>query len=172
MIHQLLELSTLETQSHLESSHEFDLAACGRRHLSQLTGLAEAAGVTLDSNFPEKLPFFGNEPLLGSALTHLLENGIQFSPDGGKVILSMKAHKDWVILSVSDEGEGIPEFAAARAFERFYSFRSEERGKGNGLGLTFVQEVAELHQGKARIFPRGEGGTEARMELPVIPVST
>ena len=63
-------------------------------------------------------------------------------------------------------------FAAARAFERFYSFRSEDCGKGNGLGLTFVQEVADLHQGKARIFRREEGGTEARMELPIIPAST
>ncbi len=172
MIHQLLELSTLEAQSHLENSHEFDLSACGRRQLAQLNGLAESAGVNLESNLPKNLSFFGNEPLLGSALTHLLENGIQFSPKGGTVVLSAKVHEDRLLICIRDEGGGIPDFAAARAFERFYSFRSEDRGKGNGLGLTFVQEVAELHQGKARIFRREEGGTEARMELPIIPAST
>ena len=172
MIHQLLELSTLETQSHLENSREFGLATCGRRVLSQLTGLAESAGVTLDFDIPEPLQFFGNEPLLGSAFTHLLENGIQFSPRGGTVLLAARVHEDQVILSVRDEGAGIPEFAATRAFERFYSYRSEDRGKGNGLGLTFVKEVAELHQGKARILRHEGGGTEARMELPVIPAST
>ena len=64
MIHQLLELSALEAQSHLENSHQFNLAACGRRQLSKITGLAESAGVTLESDIPENLPFFGNEPLL------------------------------------------------------------------------------------------------------------
>lgn len=172
MIHQLLELSTLEAQNHLENSHEFDLAACGRRQLSQLSGLAESAEVTLESDMPDELRFFGNEPLLGSALTHLLENGIQFSPKGGTVLFSAKIHEDRLILSVRDEGAGIPEFAATRAFERFYSFRNEKRGKGNGLGLTFVQEVAELHQGKARISRQEKGGTEARIELPIIPPST
>ena len=167
MIHQLLELSTLEAQSYLENSHQFDLAACGRRQFSQLSRLAESAEVTIESDIPKNLPFFGNEPLLGSAITHLLENGIQFSPKEGIVFLSATIHDDRIILSVRDQGNGIPDFAAKKAFERFYSFRSEERGKGNGLGLTFVQEVAELHQGKARISRLEEGGTEAAMELPV-----
>jgi two-component system sensor histidine kinase CreC len=167
MIHQLLELSTLEAQSHLENSHQFDLAACGRRQVSQLRSLAESAEVTIESDIPKNLPFFGNEPLLGSAITHLLENGIQFSPKEGIVFLSATTHDDRIILSVRDQGNGIPDFAAKKAFERFYSFRSEKRGKGNGLGLTFVQEVAELHQGKARISRLEEGGTEAALELPV-----
>jgi two-component system sensor histidine kinase CreC len=167
MIHQLLELSTLEAQSHLENSHQFDLAVCGRRQVSQLRSLAESAKVTIESDIPKNLPFFGNEPLLGSAITHLLENGIQFSPKEGIVFLSATIHDDRIILSVRDQGNGIPDFAAKKAFERFYSFRSEERGKGNGLGLTFVHEVAELHQGKARISRLEEGGTEAAMELPM-----
>ena len=167
MIHQLLELSTLEAQSYLENSHQFDLAACGRRQVSQLRSLAESAEVTIESDIPKNLPFFGNEPLLGSAITHLLENGIQFSPKEGIVFLSATILDDRIILSVRDQGNGIPDFAAKKAFERFYSFRSEERGKGNGLGLTFVHEVAELHQGKARISRLEEGGTEAAMELPV-----
>jgi two-component system sensor histidine kinase CreC len=172
MIHQLLELSALEAQSHLENSHQFNLAACGRRQISQLTSLAESSGVTLESDIPENLPFFGNEPLLGSAITHLLENGIQFSPKQGIVLLSAAIHDDRIILLVRDQGNGIPDFAAKKAFERFYSFRSEERGKGNGLGLTFVQEVTELHQGKARISRLKEGGTEAAMELPMSLTST
>ena len=102
-----------------------------------------------------------------SEITHLLENGIQFSPKEGIVFLSATIHGDRIILSVRDQGNGIPDFAAKKAFERFYSFRSEERGKGNGLGLTFVHEVAELHQGKARISRLEEGGTEAAMELPM-----
>ena len=127
--------------------------------------------MTIESEISENLTFFGNEPLLGSAITHLLENGIQFSPKKGTVLLSAEIQEHLIILSVRDQGSGIPDFAAKKAFERFYSFRSEERGKGNGLGLTFVQEVAQLHQGKARISRRKEGGTEAAMELPVIPAS-
>ena len=110
--------------------------------------------------------FIGYESLLGSALNHLLENAIQFSPENGVVTLSLRVSGGNLHLSVADEGEGIPAFAQERAFERFYSFRPENRGKGNGLGLAFVHEVAVLHQGEAFIKRGKSKGTVAGMMIP------
>ncbi len=171
LIHQLLELSALEAQTHLENSHQFDLAARCQKSLDEMSPLADSSGVTLVAGLPEKIPFFGNEPLIGSALNHLLENAIQFSPKGGQVTLSAIRTEDDITISVTDEGQGIPDFAAERAFERFYSYRKEGGGKGNGLGLAFVKEVAELHQGSASITPPPDGGTNAQLTFPVANVS-
>ncbi|MFT6861719.1 MAG: two-component system sensor histidine kinase CreC [Akkermansiaceae bacterium] len=168
LIHQLLELSALEAQTHLENSHPFDLAGCCQKSLDEMSALAESTGITLHADLPEALPFHGNEPLLNSALNHLLQNALQFSPKGGKVTLSAETSGKTMHLTVSDEGAGIPDFAANRAFERFYSYRKEGGGKGNGLGLAFVKEVAELHQGTATITAYPEGGTRSSIQLPVL----
>lgn len=166
LIHQLLELSALEAQTHLENSHRFDLSARCQQSLDEMQTLADTSGITLHADLPQKLPFFGNEPLLGSALNHLLENAIQFSPPGGQVTLTIKQAEKEVTLAVDDQGPGIPDFAADRAFERFYSYRAEDSGKGNGLGLAFVQEVAQLHQGTATIAAKKDHGTECIITLP------
>ena len=167
LIHQLLELSALEAQTHLENSHQFDLAARCQKSLDEMSSLAETSEVTLHAQLPTNLTFFGNEPLLGSALNHLLENAIQFSPAGGEVTLSFRKSGKNFTLSVTDQGPGMPDFAAARAFERFYSYRKEGSGKGNGLGLAFVKEVAELHRGTATISRTEKGGTTVGINLPL-----
>ncbi|MDB4299987.1 ATP-binding protein, partial [bacterium] len=125
--------------------------------------------VDLKAELPKRQPYRGNELLIGSALNHLIENAVQFSPDGGTVLLEMKTTTDELIISVRDQGPGIPGFAAERAFERFYSYRPEHQKttKGNGLGLAFVREVAELHHGSAEIATHPEGGTEARLRFPI-----
>ncbi|MBF3299530.1 two-component system sensor histidine kinase CreC, partial [Leptospira borgpetersenii serovar Ballum] len=65
-----------------------------------------------------------------------------------------------------DTGSGIPDYALARIFERFYSLPRASGQKSSGLGLAFVQEVARLHQGEIALVNRPEGGVEARLTLP------
>ena len=170
LIHQLLELSALEAHTHLENSHPFDLTTCCQKSLAEMSALADSSDVTLLADLPEKLPFYGNEPLLNSALNHLLQNALQFSPRGKTVNLSATQTKKEITLTVTDQGPGIPDFAAARAFERFYSFREKDAGKGNGLGLAFVKEVTELHQGTATITPHYPIGTQATLIFPSQPL--
>ena len=166
LIHQLLELSALESQSHLEHSRPFDLSETARHCLAEMTPLAQSKEVTLKAELSPPLPCFGNEPLIASALTHFLENAILFSPKNGSVILKATSDEKKLTVAVTDEGPGIPDFAAARAFERFYSFRPDGHGKGNGLGLAFVKEVAELHNGSAAISKQEQGGTRASISIP------
>jgi two-component system sensor histidine kinase CreC len=169
LIHQLLELSSLEAASHLEDVRSFDLAETARDCLHELAPRAQASSATLVADLPSSLPFHGNEPLISSALKHLLQNALDFSPPGGSVTLAARQNTGEVIVTVTDEGPGIPEFAARRAFERFYSFRPGDQIRGNGLGLAFVREVVELHHGTVTIEMRKEGGTRAAITLPVSP---
>lgn len=165
LIHRLLELSALEAHTHLPDPHHFDLTATIHAVLSELTPLAESHEITFTHDLPQSLNYHGNEPLIKSAIQHILENAIQFSPQSGTIQIVYKKSKQGLTLTIINEGDSIPDFAAARATERFYSFREEDKKKGNGLGLALVKEVAELHQGNVNIQAHKAGGTECQLLL-------
>ena len=107
----------------------------------------------------------GDVDLLEQALGNLLDNAIDFTPQGGAIALAAHEEKQRVRLSVTDTGSGIPDYALARIFERFYSLPRDNGLKSSGLGLAFVQEVARLHQGEITLQNRDEGGVIATLTL-------
>lgn len=86
-------------------------------------------------------------------------------PRGGEIALAVETCHEEAQLSVTDNGRGIPDFALARVFERFYSLPREDGHKSSGLGLAFVREVARLHQGDISLRNRPEGGVVATLQL-------
>ena len=107
----------------------------------------------------------GDPDLLEQALGNLLDNAIDFTPEGGAIQLAARETQDRVQLTVTDSGSGIPDYALDRIFERFYSLPRENGVKSSGLGLAFVQEVARLHQGEITLRNREEGGVIATLTL-------
>lgn len=107
----------------------------------------------------------GDGELLSQALGNLLDNAIDFTPQGGEIALAVEKRNAEVRLSVTDNGCGIPEYALTRIFDRFYSLPREDGHKSSGLGLAFVREVARLHHGDIRLHNRPEGGVVATLRL-------
>lgn len=107
----------------------------------------------------------GDKELLAQAVGNLLDNAIDFTPAGGNIVLRAAEQADKVVITVSDSGTGIPDYALPRIFERFYSLPRGNGQKSSGLGLAFVQEVARLHHGAVTVSNRAEGGCEARLTL-------
>jgi two-component system sensor histidine kinase CreC len=105
--------------------------------------------------------------LLQQALSNLLLNAIDFSPEGSTLRWQVEEEDKQVIFHLTDDGPGIPDYAMDRVFERFYSLQRPATGKkSSGLGLPFVRQVAELHGGTATVCNRETGGLIASISIP------
>ena len=138
---------------------------------SLFTRLADARSALLSAKAIvltiQPVPFNveGDPDLLEQALGNLLDNAIDFTPQGGSIELAAREEQGQIQLVVIDSGSGIPDYALDRIFERFYSLPRENGLKSSGLGLAFVQEVARLHQGEITLRNRDEGGVMATLTL-------
>jgi two-component system, OmpR family, sensor histidine kinase CreC len=109
----------------------------------------------------------GDAFLLKQAIQNLIENAIDFSHANGKIHVQLSETTAHYEISVRDWGVGIPDYAQERLFERFYSLPRPESGqRSSGLGLSFVQEVAQLHQGRIQLENQTDGGVKAVFSLP------
>jgi signal transduction histidine kinase len=92
-------------------------------------------------------------------LSNLLDNAIKFTPEGGKITVTVKHENGAAVLQLADEGEGIPEELLGRVFELFVQGpRGIDRGKGGmGIGLALVKRLTEMHGGTVSVLSDGHG---------------
>ena len=110
-----------------------------------------------------------SERLVIQALLNLVQNAMRYGKPQGKVSIVAKQKGDRILLSVKDEGLGIPQHLHDRVFERFFrvdSGRSRNSG-GTGLGLAIVKHVAQLHHGSVSVESSAECGSTFTMAFPV-----
>ena len=114
----------------------------------------EGAGPQLLLDLPPGAPIVvpGIEDRLVQVFRNLIANAVSFSPPGGTIRLGLARRGDRVMVSIEDEGPGIPEGKAEAIFERFYSERpqSEQFGIHSGLGLSISRQIVEAHGGTIR----------------------
>lgn len=162
-------VETLLRQARLENRQEITLSPVAVdalfAHVSEARAIQLATKKIALEMMPSTLAVAAEPALLEQALGNLLDNAIDFTPEGGTITLSARAQADRVTLTVTDTGTGIPDFALPRIFERFYSLPRENGHKSSGLGLAFVSEVARLLKGNVELRNRPQGGVEASFTL-------
>jgi len=168
LVDQLLALASLESRTELGAPTQVLVGALIRRVVNQHQSNLLGKGMVFSVEVADGILVTGEEFLLETALNNLVQNAINFSPQAGTVALSARIERDSVVLTVTDEGVGIPDFAVERIFDRFYSLpRPGSEQKSSGLGLCFAREAIELHRGSLAISNRKESsGVEAVMILP------
>lgn len=169
LINRLLHLSTLEGKTELQKREPINLQHLIEESIRLLQSQASLKSVEIKVILPpKKLTFSGDYYILRAALENLLQNALDFTPEGSVIEVYLATFGKEVTLSVKDQGPGFPHFALEKAFDRFYSHRPETSGtKGSGLGLTFVREAAQLHGGNATIENSPEGGAIIHIRLPL-----
>jgi two-component system sensor histidine kinase CreC len=162
----LLELASLERADRLTHVESVSLHQIAAQAVSSVAAQAAARAVQVHESYGGNDVVFGDPLLLRQVIDNLLRNALDFSPAGSGIDMVCVAERGGVMLTVQDQGAGIPAFARERIFDRFYSLPRPDTGrKSTGLGLNFVREVAKLHGGSIQI-DCPDRGTRARLFIP------
>ena len=109
----------------------------------------------------------GNATMLREMVSNLVDNALRYTPQGGRVTITVAAAGNTVVLRVLDNGLGIPESERAKVFQRFYRILGREDAGGSGLGLAIVQEICRAHKAQIRLDDGADGpGLLAEVVLP------
>jgi two-component system phosphate regulon sensor histidine kinase PhoR len=126
--------------------------------------------IVLEIEIPLGLPSVrGDARLLREVLQNLLDNAIQYTPNGGKIQVNATATAREAVVTVSDTGIGIPLADQERIFERFYrvdAARSREAG-GTGLGLSIAKHIVEVHGGRLWVESAVGSGSRFSFSVPL-----
>ncbi|WP_276354223.1 two-component system histidine kinase PnpS [Cohnella caldifontis] len=177
LIGDILELSKIESRRSPLQFSPIDLGAFLGRMNELVAPEAAKKRIALDLRAEEGLFLEADEDRLGQILLNLLQNGINYTPEGGRVQVRAETvpsededGTERVRITVSDTGIGIPKKDIPRIFERFYRVdkaRSRSSG-GTGLGLSIVKHLVELHHGSIRVESEPGAGSRFIIELPLL----
>ena len=172
LIDRLLALADVEQMRGLRTVEPVDLVPLTRELLHTLEPRLRLKNLhvveAMTTGAAPGLVVNGDRFLIAQALANLLDNAIDFSPQGGVLTVAIRRVHGAVEWSVQDEGPGVPDYAVDKIFDRFYSLpRADTREKSSGLGLCLVREVSDLHGGSVTLTnvsqPRG---CKACLSLP------
>lgn len=108
----------------------------------------------------DKATCFGNEALLFQLWINLIDNAIKFSEEGSQLRISMEKKDAYLRIIIEDHGQGIPPEELENVFTKFYKGDRSRHSDGNGLGLSIVKQIIELHKGSIEVSSTpGEGST-------------
>ncbi|MGO4887552.1 ATP-binding protein [Anaerobacillus sp. MEB173] len=143
----------------------FDVKEILKDVVSLLQTQANMNNIILYYDFDVNEEFFikCEKNMLKQLFINLVKNAIEASSDKGKVWINLKKKPEKIIITVEDEGTGIPEHFLKRLGEPFYSSKE----KGTGLGLTVSHKIVEQHKGNIHFQSREGVGTKVEVELPV-----
>ena len=168
LINAILDVNRLESgQMPLEREPvRLDIIAAEIVEMEQV--LTRDKRLTLENSVPSDVPVVSVDvELLRRVLQNLIGNAIKFTPQGGHIILDSQVDSagQQLVVSVKDDGPGIPPDLQARLFQKFVSGRV--RGRGSGLGLAFCRLVVEAHGGRIWVESTPGNGATFRFALPV-----
>ncbi len=115
----------------------------------------------------EPLKTTGDGVMLRQIWINLLSNAVKFTPEGGKIEVTLKKSGDYAVAAFADTGVGIPAEELPHIFDKYYRARSAEGKEGSGLGLAICKRICELSGGKIEAANRAGGGAVFTVTLPL-----
>ena len=153
----LLRISRIEMRDRTAAFRRLDLTEIVREVVDLFDPTADEAAVRLRLCDSRPAIVIGDRDLLFDAIANVIDNAIKHGGGGGEVIVSVAPGPGRPFLSVSDRGPGIPPDERDRVLQRFYRLERSRRSPGNGLGLSLVAAVANLHGARIELAENAPG---------------
>ncbi len=161
LIRDLLSLSKIELQEHIRPTHEIDLIEVLSYVIKTYENIVKKNNINLNLQKTENFKIIGDRDKLIEIFTNLIDNSIKYSEKGKEIKIATKKEGDLNIVSISDQGIGIPKEFIHRITERFFTVdpsKSRSVG-GTGLGLAIVKHLVSQHRGEMIINSEENQGT-------------
>ncbi len=169
LVQEIINLSRLQDDDPLKNAKVFDLNEVVLNAIDQSELNANAREIELIYSEQEPVWIKGDQGQVTMAVSNLIENAINYSPEGTRVAIALRINDGLAEISVTDQGIGIPEKDLERIFERFYRVdpaRSRATG-GTGLGLSIVKHVATNHGGDVSVWSVEDAGSTFTIRFPI-----
>jgi signal transduction histidine kinase len=119
--------------------------------------LCEEKKLNLDKNIQKDVYIIGNKHLITQSISNLLDNAVKYTNNGGKITIKLNASSDGVNISICDSGIGVDKKDFKNITKRFFRCETSRHTPGNGLGLSLVEAVANLHKAKLEFRDNNPG---------------
>jgi signal transduction histidine kinase len=162
----LLRISQIETRDRTAGFRNIDLSAIVREVAELFEPAAEERGVRLKLDACRVVPTVGDRDLLFDAISNLVDNAIKHGGDYGKIGIAASEGVDGPVLAITDRGPGIPSEERKQVLRRFYRLERSRNSPGNGLGLSLVAAVADLH-GARLVLTDDAPGLRVELHFPM-----
>jgi heavy metal sensor kinase len=172
LIGELLTLARADAGQEMLEREPLRLDELAREGAAAMAPLATARNVVLVYEPDGPVSVAGDQTRLTQLIVNLVDNGLKYTPPGGRVTVSAGLEGDAAFLRVSDTGVGIPAEHLPQVFERFYRVdpaRTRSVGDGSGLGLAISRWIARAHGGEIRVESAPGRGTTFAVTLPALP---
>jgi two-component system, OmpR family, phosphate regulon sensor histidine kinase PhoR len=171
LINDLLDMAKIEAGQHVQHQLPTDLHEVIASVVSLMAPRAEKAGVKIGYACEDLEPVQADAKGMEEMFTNLATNAINYSPDGGEVMITAKGRGEYAEITVTDSGVGIAPDELPKIFDKFYRVKHKKTREvtGTGLGLAIVKGIVEAHNGTIDVESTPEQGTTFRILLPFIP---
>jgi signal transduction histidine kinase len=157
MFSSLTRISQIETTNKTSAFRTVDLAEIATQVAELFDAAAESKGGRVEVIGDHPVPVTADRDLLFDAVANLVDNAVKHGRVGGRVIVAADKVNGESVISVADEGPGIPTTEFEHVFKRFYRLEQSRRTPGNGLGLSLVAAVARLHGAQITLSDNAPG---------------
>ncbi len=164
-------LTLTQSDSHQTPLHltQVDLSSLAEEAVHLLLPAAEKRGQMLTAQIAPGVVAACDQGKVGQIIHNLIDNALKYTPDGGLITVALAAERSHAVLTVKDNGVGIPEEDQKHIFDRFYRVdkaRSRATG-GTGLGLSIVREMVAMHGGEIAVASEPGKGSVFTVRLPL-----
>lgn len=169
LISDLLDLSRLQAQQYTLEVEPIPLVEVVDSVVSMMRGKAAQKGITLSWRYDDEVPpILGNGDRLVQLLVILLDNALKYTPDQGCVAVELKHEMQQAVLTITDNGAGIPSEDLPLIWERFYKVDKAHtrENHGTGLGLSIAREIIERHGANVTVTSEPGAGTTFVLKFP------
>jgi signal transduction histidine kinase len=173
MFSSLTRISQIEAKDRTAAFRTVNLAEIASEVVELFDAAAEENGGHLDAIADQRVLVAGDRDLLFDAVANLVDNALKHGREAGQVTVEVAQRDGGAVVSVSDNGPGIPADEFQQVFKRFYRLERSRHTPGNGLGLSLVAAVARLHGARIEMEDNAPGlKFRLRFQLPTLERST